>query len=117
MSITVFFWKNIGKNTHVQAVEVPEGSTIMEAAKFFAQPSIEEIPATCGGTCSCGTCHVHIGNDWVDKLPKIDYNTPEIDLLEYQKNYKADVSRLGCQIKLTKEHNGIVINLLDDELL
>jgi ferredoxin len=84
----------------------------MEAAKFFAEPSIEQIPATCGGTCSCGTCHVHIGNDWLDKLPKIDYNTPEIDLLEYQKNYKSGKSRLGCQVKLTNEHNGIVIELL-----
>ena len=115
--ITVFFHKNDGDVTHVQKVKVPEGTTIMEAAKFFAEPSINEIPATCGGTCSCGTCHVHIGNDWLDKLPKIDYNTPEIDLLEYQKTYKKGISRLGCQVKLKNEHNGIVVNLLDDELL
>ena len=45
--ITVFFHKNEGGLTNVQKVKVPEGTTIMEAAKFFAEPSIEQIPATC----------------------------------------------------------------------
>ena len=115
--IKVFFQRKEGDITYVQKVQVPEGTTIMEAAKFFAEPPIEQIPATCGGTCSCGTCHVHIGTYWLDKLPKIDYNTPEIDLLEYNKSYKSGISRLGCQVKLTNEHNGIVVNLLNDELL
>lgn len=115
--ITVFFHRNDGDVTYVQKVEVPEGTTIMEAAKFFAEPTIDEIPATCGGTCSCGTCHIHIGDDWLDKLDKIDYNTPETELLEYQKTYRKGISRLGCQVKLKNEHNGIVVNLLNDELL
>ncbi len=98
-------------------VQVNEGSTIMEAAKFYANPPFEEIPATCGGSCACCTCHIHVDKDWIDKVGKIDYNTPEGELIEYEKNFKEGVSRLGCQIVLKPEHNGIVIHLLDNELL
>jgi hypothetical protein len=54
---------------------------------------------------------------WLDKLGKIDYNTPEIDLLEYKKGYKPGVSRLACQIELNKDHNGLIVMLRNDELL
>ncbi len=109
--ITVNFIKS--NNDKVQ-VKVPEGYTVMDAAKVL---DLEEIPATCMGSCACGTCHVYVNNAWVDKIPEIDYNTPEIDLLEYDKSYKKGISRLGCQIKLTKELDNITLHLLDDELL
>ena len=93
---------------------MPEGWTIMEAAK---QADLEEIPAICYGCCACTTCHIYVNNAWIDKLGKIDYNTPEQELLEYEKGYKKGVSRLGCQITLTKELDNITLQLLDDELL
>ena len=115
--ITIFFHREEGEVTYVQKVKVPEGTTLMEAAKFHSDPPIEGIPATCGGTCSCGTCHVYIGDMWLDKLGKIDYNTPELDLLEYKKGYVEGKSRLACQIELNKDHNGLVVMLRNDELL
>jgi ferredoxin, 2Fe-2S len=93
---------------------VPEGWTVMEAAK---EANLEEIPATCMGCCACATCHVYVNNAWIDKLGEIDYNTPEQELLEYENGYKKGISRLGCQIMLTKELDNITFHLRDDELL
>jgi len=83
----------------------------MEAAK---EACLDEIPADCGGCCACGTCHVYVGNAWIDKLGEIDYNNTEQGLLEYEKGYKKGISRLSCQISLTKELDGITLHLLDD---
>ena len=109
--ITVNF---IRTNNEKVQVKVPEGFTVMEAAK---EANLEEIPATCGGCCACATCHVYVSNAWIDKLGPIDYNTPEEELLEYEKGYKQGISRLGCQIFLTKELDNITLFLRDDELL
>ena len=78
---------------------------------------IPEIPADCGGSCACCTCHVHIDEKWLAKVGKIDYNTPEIDLLEYESGFKDGVSRLACQITLTQEDDGLIVKLRNDELL
>ena len=111
--VTVYFVRNGDKIK----VEVPEGTTVMEAAKFYADPPLEEIPATCGGSCACATCHIHLENEWTGILGYVDNKSPELELLEYEKNYIEGISRLGCQITLTSNHNGIIIHLLDNELL
>jgi len=41
----------------------------------------------------------------------------KLKLLEYEKGYKKGISRLSCQISLTKELDGITLHLLDDQLL
>ena len=111
--VTIYFVRNGSKIR----VEVPENTTLMEAAKFYSDIPIPEIPADCGGCCACATCHVYIGDQWLDKLGKIDYNTPEIELLEYEKGFKDGKSRLACQILLKPEHNGLIVELKSDELL
>jgi len=35
-------------------------------------------------------------------------------LIEYEKNYDPNFSRLGCQIQLSKEHDGLIVHLLDN---
>ena len=107
--ITVYFIRGEEKIP----VQVDEGMTLMEAARDY-DANIPEIPADCSGCCACATCHVHIDSKWVDKTGKIDYNTPEIDLLEYEKNFDENKSRLSCQITLTKKHDGLVVHLLGD---
>ena len=110
--ITVYFVRDGSKIR----VDVPEGTTLMEAAKDSHVP-IHEIPADCGGSCACCTCHIHLTDPWLDKLGKVDYNTTETALLEYEKNYVEGRSRLACQIQLKPEHDGLVVNLLKHELL
>jgi 2Fe-2S ferredoxin len=109
--ITIYFVRNGSKIR----VEVPIGRTVMEAAKHFSPVSITEIPADCMGCCACATCHIYVDEKWVDKLPKIKDNMAELELLEYEKGYKEGVSRLGCQIFLTKELDGLILHLKNDD--
>ncbi len=108
--ITVYF---IRTNNEKVCVEVPEGSTLMQAAR---EADLREIPADCGGNCACATCHIHLTNAWSHLLP-IKQNSIEQSLLEYEEGYIEGVSRLSCQIKLTKELNNLTVRLRDNELL
>ena len=108
--ITVYF---IRTNNEKVCVEVPEGTTLMQAAR---EAKLREIPADCGGNCACATCHIHLTNAWSHLLP-IKQNGLEQSLLEYEKGYIEGVSRLSCQIKLTKELNNLTVRLSDNELL
>ena len=107
--ITVYFVRDGSKIR----VDVPEGTTLMEAAKDSHVP-IHEIPADCGGSCACCTCHIHLTDQWVDKLGKIDYNSPELELIEYEKEFIEGKSSLACQIKLKPEHDGLIVNLINN---
>jgi len=111
--ITVYFVRNGSKIP----VEVDTGASLMEAAKFYSKVDIPEIPADCGGSCACATCHVYVDQRWLAKHGKTRDNTPEIELLEYEKGFKDGESRLACQIVLTKEHDGLIVHLRNDEIL
>ena len=97
------------------SVEVPVGHSMMEAAKELDLP---EIPADCGGSCACATCHIHVD---VLKWPqlKIETSSLEQELLEYEPGYIEgdNQSRLACQIFLNDELNNVTVKLLKDELL
>ena len=75
--VTVYF---IRQDNEKVRVDVPEGWTLMEAAK---QANIKEIPADCGGCCACATCHIYLSNAWTHILP-IKQNSLEQSLLEYE---------------------------------
>ena len=105
--ITVYFVRNGSKI----AVDVPEGTTLMEAARDYSKTAIPEIPADCCGSCACATCHVHIDERFYEPITK---ETAEIELLEYEPEYKPKQSRLSCQITLTQKHNGLIATLLKD---
>ena len=49
--------------------EAPAGVSLMQAATGFGVPG---ILADCGGSASCGTCHVVVGAAWADRLPAPD---------------------------------------------
>lgn len=69
---------------------------------------VEGITGDCGGVCSCATCHVHVDPAWADRVgPATD---PERDLLELEDNFN-DRSRLGCQVRLTPELDGLVVRV------
>ena len=96
------------------SVDMPVGYTIMEAAKELDLP---EIPADCGGSCACATCHIHVDSvQWQQKL-KIKENSLEQSLLEYEPDYVEGVSRLACQIQLNDDLNNVTVKLRKHELL
>ena len=106
--ITVYF---IRTNNEKVCVEVPEGTTLMQAAR---EAKLREIPADCGGNCACATCHIKIDETWISKIGKLNESSFEGTLIEYEKNYDPNFSRLGCQIQLSKEHDGLIVHLLDN---
>lgn len=83
-------------------VEVIEGESLMQAATRNGVPGIE---GECGGEMSCATCHVHIATPWSEQLrPR---SAEELDLLEMAENV-TDESRLGCQVRMTADLDGLV---------
>ena len=65
------------------------------------------IVGECGGGASCGTCHVWVDPQWADRLPVPDEN--ELEMLEFVEAELRTGSRLGCQIEMQDELDGIVI--------
>ena len=80
--------------------------TLMEVSK---QNGIEGVLGNCGGGAACGTCHVYVDADWLDRLPEPD--SIELDMLEMLEDTRRDNSRLGCQIRLTKELEGLTVRV------
>jgi len=86
-------------------IDVPNGLTVMEGA---IKNNIPGIDADCGGACACATCHVYVSQDWIEKLnPKED---TEEDMLDFDFDVKEN-SRLSCQISVTDELDGLIVNL------
>ncbi len=84
-------------------VEANNGLSVMQAAVNNGVPG---IVAECGGACCCATCHVHVDPEWYAKLPELKDN--EKEMLEFAIDPK-ETSRLGCQIKITDELDGLVV--------
>ena len=97
--------KYIEFNGNEHEIEVSNGLTVMEGA---IKNKIPGIDADCGGACACATCHVYVDNKWIEKLsPKDD---SEEDMLDFAFEVKSN-SRLSCQITVSDELDGLVVNL------
>lgn len=88
-----------------QVVEAKVGQTVMEAAKLADVPGIE---AECGGACACATCHVYVGEGWREKTGSP--SEMEEDMLDFAFDVREE-SRLSCQIKVTEELDGLVVQV------
>lgn len=63
----------------------------------------------CGGSCACSTCHVIVTEDkFYDRMPEPDDD--ENDMLDLAFGL-TETSRLGCQVKMTKEIDGVTVKL------
>ena len=91
-----------GKN---HTIDVTNGLSVMEGA---VQNNIPGIDADCGGSMACATCHVYVKEEWFNKLPKKEDG--EEDMLDMAFEPKKN-SRLSCQIIVSKELDGIVVDL------
>jgi len=67
-----------------------------------------DIEGACGGQCACSTCHVIMKEEDYGKFP--EPTEDELDMLDLAM-HRQDTSRLGCQLKLTEEHDGIEVKL------
>jgi len=75
---------------------------IMEICKSYELP----VEGTCGGMALCASCQVYLESDTA--LP--EQGDSELAMLD-QAFHVKDNSRLGCQIRITDEIDGIVLRL------
>ena len=85
-------------------VDAKEGMSVMQTA---VNNGVDGIVAECGGACSCATCHVYVDEGWFDKLPEAQ--AMEKEMLDFVMSPEP-TSRLSCQIKVTGELDGLVVN-------
>ena len=95
----------IEHNGKKHTVDVANGLSIMEGA---IQNNIPGIDADCGGAMACATCHVYVKEEWFNNLPQKEQG--EEDMLDMAFEPKKN-SRLSCQILVSEELNGLVLNL------
>ncbi|MEQ9590774.1 MAG: 2Fe-2S iron-sulfur cluster-binding protein [Parvibaculaceae bacterium] len=94
---------------------IPEGKTInadgvegTSAMKAAVDADVPGIDADCGGACSCATCHVKIPAEYRHLVGSP--GDTERDMLEFEDS-ADDRSRLSCQIILTAEMDGLVLEV------
>lgn len=90
-------------------VEATSGRSLMENLR---DGGIDEILALCGGNCSCATCHVHVAEEWLNKLPLM--SADEDDLLDSSDDRRAD-SRLSCQIRVSDALDGLRVTVAAED--
>lgn len=90
-------------------VDVPAGGSVMEAAVRNNVPGIE---ADCGGACACATCHVYVSDQWLEKVG--ERGELEQSMLEFSDSMRPN-SRLSCQIPLTEELDGLVVDMPESQ--
>lgn len=90
-------------------VHVTAGTTLMQAAM---DNGIDGIIAECGGACSCATCHCYIDEAWQAKTGEAE--EIEKDMLDCVLDPQPN-SRLSCQVEVTDELDGIVVNLPENQ--
>lgn len=79
---------------------------MMELCKAYELP----VKGTCGGMALCSTCHMYIESD--HDLPEMSED--EEDMLD-QAFFVEDNSRLGCQLKLADDMEGLVVRLAPED--
>ena len=86
-----------------RTIDAEVGATVMETA---INNDVPGILATCGGSCSCATCHVYVREDWFEKLGALSLE--ELDMLDTAHDLEP-TSRLSCQILVTEELDGLTV--------
>ena len=92
------------RNGELKKIDAEDGLTLMEVAR----DNDLGIEGTCGGSISCCTCHIVIEKDWFSKVGPA--NPDEEDMLDLAVDLQP-TSRLGCQIEVTPELDGLIVNI------
>ncbi|KAK9375533.1 2Fe-2S ferredoxin-type domain-containing protein [Lipomyces chichibuensis] len=101
LRIHVTFITREGDQVHIDAAE---GDNLLD----IAQAHDLDMEGACGGSCACSTCHVIVDPEFYDLIPEPDDD--ENDMLDLAFGL-TETSRLGCQVKLTKELDGLRVAL------
>ena len=94
----------IERDGTAKEVDAPLGLSVLE----IAHRNKVDIEGACEGSLACSTCHVIVEPDWYDLLK--DATEDEEDMLDLAFGLTA-TSRLGCQIIMTEELDGLTVRL------
>ncbi len=87
---------------HFLTAPTDMGMNLMEVCKGNNLP----VDGTCGGMALCSTCHVYVES--THSLPEMSED--EENMLD-QAFFVKDNSRLGCQVPITEQLEGLVVRL------
>lgn len=89
-------------NSHQLDAPTDMAMNLMEVCRSYELP----VEGTCGGMALCASCHVYVQSDHELSNPSED----EEDMLD-QAFFVQPNSRLGCQIKMKDEIDGLTVKL------
>ena len=84
--------------------EAKAGDRLLEVAQNAGMP----LEGTCEGQMACSTCHVIVAPEWFARLPEASED--EEDMLDLAFGL-TQTSRLGCQIIIHEELDGLEVTL------
>ena len=85
-------------------VEAPVGLSVLE----IAHRNGVSLEGACEGSLACSTCHIIVSPEDYERLPEASED--EEDMLDLAFGL-THTSRLGCQIRMSPELDGLVVKL------
>jgi ferredoxin, 2Fe-2S len=85
-------------------VDAPLGLSVLE----IAHKNKIDLEGACEGSLACSTCHVIVEENFFDQLEEASED--EEDMLDLAFGL-THTSRLGCQIIITEEMDGLTVKL------
>lgn len=89
-------------------IRIPVKGKIGDNVLYLAHRHNIDMEGACEASLACTTCHVYVKDNFIDDLPEA--SEKEDDLLDMAP-FLRENSRLGCQIILSKELNGLELAL------
>ncbi|MEX2201314.1 MAG: ferredoxin family 2Fe-2S iron-sulfur cluster binding protein [Dongiaceae bacterium] len=85
-------------------IDAPVGLSVLE----IAHRNNIDLEGACEGSLACSTCHVVVDQEWYDLLKEASED--EEDMLDLAFGL-THTSRLGCQIIMNEELDGLTVRL------
>ncbi|MDP4725402.1 MAG: ferredoxin family 2Fe-2S iron-sulfur cluster binding protein [Pseudomonadota bacterium] len=96
--------KFITADGETHEVDAPLGLSVLE----IAHRNKIDLEGACEGSLACSTCHVIVESEWYDLLSEATED--EEDMLDLAFGL-THTSRLGCQITMTDELDGLTVRV------
>ncbi|PWW78601.1 ferredoxin [Tuber magnatum] len=99
----------VDKSSKPHKFAVSAGENLLD----IAQEHDLDMEGACGGSAACSTCHVIVAdNAMYERIPEPeDDENDMLDLAFGLTETGCNRSRLGCQVKMSKEIDGLVVKL------
>lgn len=92
------------KDNSEKTIDAPVGLSLLEVA----HKNDIDLEGACEGSLACSTCHVIVDEKFFNELPEA--TEEEEDMLDVAFGL-THTSRLGCQIKITEDLEGLKVKL------